>query len=272
LDELHRVARRHRAIFLKIEPPILDDPAISQRLQGYRFRPSHYTNHPRATLILDLTRDLEDIQKQMRKKTRQYIRRAAREGVTVRIGRSGDLPTFCDLMQATGRERQFASRSRDYYTHEWQIFADVKQAVLLMAFYQDQLLAVRSVYRFENHAAEFHAGSSGELAGLRPNYLLMWEAIKWAKAQGCHTYDLWGIPYESGRAMCEGKDLGVLDRTDGMWGVHRFKSGFCKNAVVYAGAHDRVYRWLPYALVMNGLLKGDRLDKIAVWMDTLKDP
>ena len=26
-----------------------------------------------------------------------------------------------------------------------------------------------------------------------PTYLLQWEAMRWAKAKGCTTYDLWGV-------------------------------------------------------------------------------
>jgi peptidoglycan pentaglycine glycine transferase (the first glycine) len=267
--ELHRVARYHRAIFLKIEPPLLSDPVIDQVLQQHNFRTSPYVNQPRATILVDLTPDLDDILKQMRKKTRQYIRRAAREGVTVRVGGREDLPAFCDLMQMTGRRDQFPPRLRDYYEHGWQTFADNGQTVLLMAFYQDQLLAVRTAYYFGDHAAEFHAGSSGEYANLRSNYLLVWEAIKWAKRQGCRTYDLWGIPEEVGQAVYEGKDPPVSKRTDGLWGVYHFKRGFSKNMVFYIGAYDYVYFPLLSALISK-LFTADTLDRVAVWMDSLR--
>jgi lipid II:glycine glycyltransferase (peptidoglycan interpeptide bridge formation enzyme) len=139
-----------------------------------------------------------------------------------------------------------------------------------MAFYRDQLLAVRTAFHFGNHAAEFHAGSSSEFSNLRPNYLLMWEAIKWAKAQGCRTYDLWGIPHQVGQAVYEGNDPPVADRTDGLWGVYRFKSGFSKNIVYYIGAYDYVYSPRLYALITNKYLNGSTLDQIAAWIDLLR--
>ena len=30
-----------------------------------------------------------------------------------------------------------------------------------------------------------------------PNYLLQWEAMRWAKAQGYAVYDMWGAPDDS---------------------------------------------------------------------------
>jgi peptidoglycan pentaglycine glycine transferase (the first glycine) len=270
LTELVRVARQHRAIFLRIEPAHLNNPAAHQFLRRQRFQPSRYTNQPRATIILDLTQDLDDILKQMRKKTRQYIRRAAREGVTVRMGGHQDLPAFCDLMRTTARRSGFFPRIRDYYEHEWQTFAGNGQVVLLLAYYQDQLLAGRIAFCFGNRAAEFHAGSLDEYKDLRPNYLLVWEAIKWAKAQGCRTYDLWGIPDEVGQAVYEGKDLPEEKRSDGLWGVYRFKRGFSKNVVYYISAYDYVFSRPLYWLVTNRLLKDSALDTIATRLDLLR--
>lgn len=269
LDSLHSEAQRYRAIFVKIEPPLLNGPEAHRWLEQYGFRCSSYTNQPRATIILDLTHDLDDILKQMRKKTRQYITGAVRKGVTVRIGGREDLQAFYDLMRLTSRREGFSLHPRDYYENEWQIFTHSQQTVLLMAFYQDRLLAVRTAYYFGNHAAEFHAGSSGEYTNLHPSYVLVWEAIKWAKAHGCRTYDLWGIPEEVGQAVYDGQDPPVSDRIDGLWGVYRFKRGFSKNIVYYVGAYDYVYSPLLYALIMNKVLNMGRLDRIAAWMDSL---
>ncbi len=270
LSELHRIAHQHKAIFLKIEPPLPDDPIICRVLRQHHFRPSHYSNQPQATVVMDLRPELDDILKQMRKKTRQYIKQAMAKGVTVRFGGAEDLSAFYDLMQTTGRRSQFAPRILDYYRQEWQTFAPNNQTVLLMAFYQERLLAVRTAYYFGRHAAEFHAGSLMEDTDLHPNYLLVWEAIKWAKAQGCDTYDMWGIPPEVGQAICAGQEPPVSDRTDGLWGVYRFKTGFSKNILSYLDAYDYVYSPLLYASITNKFFNPDTLDRVATWMDSLR--
>jgi lipid II:glycine glycyltransferase (peptidoglycan interpeptide bridge formation enzyme) len=75
-----------------------------------------------------------------------------------------------------------------------------------------------------------------------PNYLLQWEAIRWAKSQGCTEYDLWGVPDE---------DMDTLEanftlRSDGLWGVYRFKRGFGGELKRSVGSWDRVYNPLLY--------------------------
>jgi len=263
LDALHRQARRRRAIFLKIEPALPYSPQAEATLADYGLRPSPYTNQPRATLTLDLTPDLDTILGQMRKKTRQRIRRAARRGLTVRFGDHGDLDAFYQMIRQTGQRRGFSPHNREYFEQEWQIFASRRQMVLLLASFQGRLLAGRTVHIFGRRAAEFHAAMSGEHTDLFPNDLLVWEAIKLAKEQGCTTYDLWGIPAEVGQAAYEGNPLPGADRTDGQWGLYRFKSGFGKQIEYYVHGHDYVYAPLLYKVMTNRFLNEDIMDRIA---------
>jgi lipid II:glycine glycyltransferase (peptidoglycan interpeptide bridge formation enzyme) len=76
-----------------------------------------------------------------------------------------------------------------------------------------------------------------------PNYALQWEAIRWARGQGCTSYDLWGIP-DKDEATLEAQ---FQRREDGLWGVYGFKRGFGGQVARAVGAWDRVYRPVLYA-------------------------
>jgi peptidoglycan pentaglycine glycine transferase (the first glycine) len=268
LSELHHIAQLHRAIFLKIEPPLLKNPTAVGLLEGLHFSSSFLTNQPSATIIMDL--DMDNVMQQMRKRTCEYIRYSARNGVSVRIGGFEDLLEFTRIMRITAQREHFVPRTRAYYEDEWQTFSDLKQTVLLMAYYQDQLLAVHMAYRFGEHAAYFHGGSSKAFKELHPNSLLAWEAIKWAQSQGCKTYDLWGIPDEVGWAVSEGKEPPIPDRTDALWGVYHFKRGFSKNIVGYVGSWDYVYNPILYPLITNRFLNVETFDGFLALIDSLR--
>jgi peptidoglycan pentaglycine glycine transferase (the first glycine) len=265
-SELHKISRHYRAIFLKIEPPVIMDPDVHTRLSQYGFQASTQTNQPRATLILDLTRDLGVVLKSFRKKTRQYIGNSIRAGVVVKKGDDHDISALYDLVRMTGRLEHFSTPGRRYFEQEWQTFSRKQQYSLLMAFYQDQLLAVRTVHRFGRHAAEFHAGSKGRYSHLYPNYLLTWEAITWAKNQGCETYDLWGIPDEIAQLESENSTT-IPSRHDGLWGVYQFKRGFTKNIVCYLGAYDYIYSQSLFGLMSKALMKQNRRERVVHWID-----
>lgn len=268
LLEICRLAGQHGAVFLKMEPPIVNNQKSRALLESCGFQQSRARNQPQATILLDLAQELPGILQQMRKKTRQYIHRAEREGIGIRLGNATDLPAFHDLMRLTGRREHFAARSLYYYQLEWEAFSRHGNGALLLAYFQEQLIAARMVYYFGPHAAEFHAGSV-TIPGIHPNYLLVWEGIKWAKANGCCTYDFWGIPDE---IVEEDDEMGAgkSSHGDGLWGVYQFKRGFSRNILSYLGAYDHVFRPSIYPLFNAALSAGKWWEGIAAILDGLK--
>jgi len=269
LNALHTVAKSHKVTCLAIEPPLLAGQDVDQQIRQYGFRPNRFANQPRATIIVDIAPSEDDILMHMRKKTRQYIHSAVREGIIVRYGNEEDFPAFYELIRLTGQREHFPIRSLEYYKREWEVLSKEGVIILLMAFYREQLVAVRTAYRFGAHAAEFYAGSLNLSTNLHPNYLLVWEAIQWAKSKGCRTYDLWGIPGEISDLYSPGNEPPVFERSDGLWGVYRFKCGFSKNIVSYIGAYDYVYQPVVYPLIANRFVRGEALDRITAWMDSI---
>jgi len=267
LSEIHRITQQQRAIFLRIEPPLLNEPKIDAFLRKYHFQPSSHTNQPKATIILDLSKNADDIFASFRKGVRKDIKQSIQKGVVARVGDFRDLPIFYELMNVTSQREKFPIRARKYYELEWQTFAELGQTALHLVSYEDQVLAAGMVSCLAQHAAQFHAGSIGKLTDVHPNHVLVWERIKWAKDRGCRTYDLWGIPDEIGEMSSEQVDVPDSDRTDGLWGVYRFKSGFCKNVVVYIGAYDFVYVPIPYAFIASKQIGRNVLEQLAAWAD-----
>lgn len=263
--ELERLARANRAIFLKIEPAVPRERHVAALLYRQRYRPSRITNQPRTTVVLDISQPADDILRRMRKKTRQYIRRAENEGIAVRLGRASDLPAFYDLMRRTAAREGFANRAPRYYKAEWDAFSPGDRCALLLAYHEERLIAARTVYRFGRHAAEFHGGSV-TTPGLHPNHLLVWRAIEWARSHGCDTYDMWGVPDEVEPAA-SGLPPEAPERHDGLWGVYQFKRGFGPDVVRYAGAYDLVLMPGAYLLMSAAMVNRTLWERAAARLD-----
>lgn len=269
LAELHRIARNHRAIFLKIEPPLIQSPEHDHLLWTYSFRPSRTANQPRNTIIVDLDQDLEVILSQMRKKTRKYILQAKRKGVQITVGDRDCIPAFVEIMKETGRREKFPVHSREYYELEWETFEKSDQCILLIAWHGKEPLAADLTFCFGDHAADFHGGSLRKYPELHLDYLLIWEAIKWAKSKGCKTFDLWGIPDDVKGDLKDDK-RSFPHRRDGLWGVYQFKSGFSQNVVSYVGAYDYPYAPMAYTIISKILFSGNIVDRTVVSLESLK--
>lgn len=235
LAAVEQAARRQRAGALWMEPERLAAPGNHQQLQGLGLRHSSRTIQPPCTIAVDIAPDEKTILARMKQKTRYNIRLAARKGVTVRAGGVEDSPLFYTLMTETGGRDDFGIHNEAYYRRALEIFLPAGQSTLLFAEVAGEPVAALVAFALGERAWYFYGASSSRHRSKMPTYALQWEAIRWAKARGCTVYDLWGIP-DADEATLEAEFKG---RSDGLWGVYRFKRGFGGQVLRYTGLWEK---------------------------------
>ena len=198
---------------------------------------------PGRTIVLDLTPDEDTLLANMKEKWRYNIRLAGRKGVQIRVAETvEDVQNWYSLLQTTSIRDRFGIHTLEYYLQAWQIFAPRDQARLLLAQYNGHLLAGIFVGLMAKQAIYLYGASSNEQRQLMPNYLLQWEAIRWAKQAGADIYDFWGIPETE-------------EQSEAMAGVYRFKSGWGGRIVRFLGNYERMYHPLTTRFVRKVLLR-----------------
>jgi lipid II:glycine glycyltransferase (peptidoglycan interpeptide bridge formation enzyme) len=228
-------------VFLKVEPDIWEKPDHKYcPLVGFRASP-HAIQPPR-TIILDLKQGEANILSQMKQKTRYNVRLAEKRGIEVTPSR--DIDTFYQFVFTTGQRNQFEVHSLEYYRIAYQLFYPRGECELLIANYKGTPLAGLMVFSKGKRAWYFYGGSSEEKRDLMSTYILQWEAMRWARLRGCVEYDLWGVP-DADQDVLE-RDF--LNRSDGLWGIYRFKRGFGGILRRSLGAWDKVYNYPLYLL------------------------
>jgi len=246
--EVDAVCRSRAAVFLKVE---LDtwkgDPSPIQLPEA--FKPSPHEIQPPRTLVVDLRGSEEDILGRMKQKTRYNIRLAQKKGVSVRA--SDDIACFHSLMVQTGDRDQFGVHSLEYYQAVYRLFEQSGECALLLAEYAGQPLAGLMVFWRGSRAWYFYGASSEAERNRMPAYLLQWEAMRLAREHGCVEYDLWGVPDTDEESL----ESQFQTRSDGLWGVYRFKRGFGGALKRTEGAWDRVYQPVLYG-VYRRVVKG----------------
>jgi lipid II:glycine glycyltransferase (peptidoglycan interpeptide bridge formation enzyme) len=251
LAALRRVAARARAVFLRLEPNLLDDDpgagALHSRLLLAGFEPAEPIQ-PRSSIQLDLGAPPERLLAGMSKGHRADVKRAARDGVAVRAGQSAaDLDAFYAIMSATSARAQFGIHSRDYYAAFLRLFGPpADTARLLLAEYAGETVATALVAAGAGAGLYLYSGSTE--AGLKcgAQHAIQWEAIRWAQARGCRLYDFWGVPDPLGRAAqtddpAEQERLEAEAQSDPLYRVYRFKKGFGGRVVRFLPAYDQIY-------------------------------
>lgn len=239
--ELDKLCRARRAVFLKVEPDAWDDePEKLAQLNQAGFRKSTHDLQPPRTVVIDLSQDDETLLSNMKQKTRYNIRLAGRKEVEVTA--SSDIEVFIEMMTVTGERDDFGVHAAEYYRRAYELFHPLGMCELLIASYRGTPLAGLMVFAAGKRSWYLYGASNNKERNRMPTYLIQWEAMQWAKARGCTEYDLWGVPdYDE-----ETLEAQFTERSDGLWGVYRFKRGFGGQLRRTAGAFDKVYRPLLY--------------------------
>jgi peptidoglycan pentaglycine glycine transferase (the first glycine) len=268
LDDLEMFARQQGAIFLKLDPDValgtgvpgtetdISEPggeAVCADLSRRGWRYAEDQIQFKNTVMLDVSASEEEMLARMKQKTRYNVRLGAKKGVTVRVGAEQDWPMLYKMYAETSMRDGFVIRDEHYYQTVWQLFyessivnrqSSMPSSAPLIAELDGEALAAVYLFHFAGRAYYLYGMSRESHRELMPNYLLQWEAMKWAKAQGCRVYDLWGAPDE-------------FNETDGMWGVFRFKEGLGGTILRTLGAWDFAPNplwYTMYAKVMPKIL------------------
>ncbi len=248
LQGVTEACRRRRAILLKIEPYLPDEPRYHAALAALGFRPAKPVQ-PRSTLVADLTVGETELLARLRKNTRYSIRLAERMGVSARpAAQVGDVAVFHDLLRETARRKGFGIRPQAYFEAVYRHFNEPGRGILVFGEKDGQILAAAWAVSFGPEAIYLYAGSRSEGREASAAYLVLWEAIRWSIARGCLRFDFGGIP---DAALSGRRTLQTMPRdqlSEGLWGVYLFKKGFRGRPVRTVGAYDLPYRPLLYRL------------------------
>jgi hypothetical protein len=143
---------------------------------------------------LDLTQSEEALWRGLNRGNRSNINKARRSGVKVDRGCDNDrIRSFYELYATTMRRNQ-ASRwyyfSPDFFADSFALLDD--KLSLFCASYQGRIIAAASFLHDGDVVHYFLGGSDSDFLALRPNNLLMYQAICWAKRQGYCLFNLGG--------------------------------------------------------------------------------
>jgi lipid II:glycine glycyltransferase (peptidoglycan interpeptide bridge formation enzyme) len=236
VEKLRELSKENDCTFARVRPQLHENEYSTTLFSSYGFRisPMHLTAD--LTHQLDLTQTEEDLLKNMRKTSRNEIKKAINSGV--RIEKTTDpeaINEFYEIQLQTAQLHKFVPFSHKFLREQFKTFADSNQAILYKSYHEDKLLALAFIL-FYGEEAVYHYGASTQWGREYPGaYLIQWEAIKEAKERGLKRYNFWGVAPEG-------------QKEHRFYGVSVFKRGFGGQDVHYLRAHDLVVNPLKYKL------------------------
>ena len=225
LDDLQSFARQQGAIFFKADPDVVlgrgvpgtdadsletAGQAVQAELGSRGWKYSEEQIQFKNTVMLDVSATDDELLGRMKQKSRYNVRLGSKKGLLVRIGDENDWPMLYKMYAETSVRDGFVIRDQAYYQTVWQLFSGKSAA--LIAQVDGEAVAAVYLFHFAGRAYYLYGMSRDAHRDKMPNYLLQFEAMRWAREKGCLVYDLWGAPDE-------------FNESDSMWGVFRFKEG-----------------------------------------------
>lgn len=158
----------------------------------------------------------DDILKNMRGNTRNLIRRAQKEGVTIIRSTNPiqDIDTFIHLHEETRKRHSFTPYSHNFFRAQVAHFSRRNECTMYQAHYQGEVIASSIHMHTFGETSYHHGASTHKYSKIPASYLLQWTAIQDAMIRGDHIYNFWGIAPPNNR------------KNHPFAGVTTFKTGF----------------------------------------------
>jgi lipid II:glycine glycyltransferase (peptidoglycan interpeptide bridge formation enzyme) len=226
LKELKPFARSHGVFSIKIEPE-LDHTVDLTRLNLIKTKPIQYNY---ATVLIDLSPSIDEILAGLNQKGRHAIRRAERDGVTVKAVEPTEenYAIMYSLFKETASGAGFTIRPPEYYREFYNRYSAHGNGQLFFAYFEGKVVAGAFAMVQGTKSMYKDGASVRERTAYGASHLLQWEVIKWAKEKGSKEHDLAGVP-----PITE-----IKNADHPFYGLGRFKTSFNKTVTEYVGAYD----------------------------------
>lgn len=237
LSALRPLAKKNGVFGIRIETEL--DKKFQSNLEKNGLHKARPIIPNPSTITLDISDDLENVLNRLPQKGRHAIKRAGRDGVSIKLVKSSD--ENCEIMfklLAETAEGQFGIRSYEYYKTFWQRFEKSGLGQMFFAYYENQVVAGAYAMVFGEKSTYKDGASVRKRTAYGASHLLQWHVIKWAKEKGAKLHDFCGSPPSDE----------INNPNHKHYGIGLFKTAFNKNVTDYVGCYDYVINPTKYKL------------------------
>lgn len=226
---IDKIAKKHRAIFVKIEPFGSFDKNF---FKNAGFKKDFWPLLPPKTLWIDLEKSGKELLENLSKKTRYDLRKAQNSDLKIKTISGNELKekqleNFHEFFKSTRKEKKLWIPHFNYLKSLFKNFDN--KSFLLLAYFKEKIITA-VVLLFSENMAFYYFSASNRLGNkLFAPTALAWQAIKLSKKQNKKVFDFEGI-YDPRFKV-----------TKPWQGFSHFKKGFGGEGVTFSGSFIKYY-------------------------------
>ena len=202
-----------------------------KNLQKLGFKPTTSTQ-PKYFFIMEIkNRTPDEILADFKRNTRNHIRKAEKQGVTVRELNREELNIFKQITESTSKRRHFTDKPLSYYESMYDLFSPRGEVKFILAESPDKIpLSAAMFITYGDEVIYLFSGSDEKyMREYNAQYLIQWHMIKYAAENKFKIYNFYGIN-------------GLPDPSSKDYGIYDFKKGFTSEqtgrVIELVGAHE----------------------------------
>ena len=228
--QLKRYAKTHNGYILQIDPyyELIERGRYGEpkengfnhkkaitNLKRQGFQAMEHSSQPKYLFTLDLRNKTSDqVLTEMKRNTRNHIRKAEKMGVTVRELKREELSIFKKITESTSERRNFTDKPLSYYEQMYDLFHDRGEVMFMLAEADSIPLSAAMFMTYGNEVVYLFSGSDEKyMRDFNAQYAIQWHMIKYAVEHKFKTYNFYGIQ-------------GLPDKSQKGYGIYDFKKGF----------------------------------------------
>jgi len=209
----------------------------------------HFRQAPANTIYcqhtLKLSSDVDLIFKGFKSSVKRNIKRAQKEHIQVSISNAGDaIDTFWKLNCLTRKNHGLPPQPIQFFKNIFKHVIAQGKGFIAVAFHRTQPVAGAVYFHWNQKAIYKYGASDRRYLVLRPNNLIMWEAIKKCTEAGCGSFDFGRTETENTGLMQFKRGWGADERE-----LYYFKYDLRKHQYVSAATGTKssyvIFKHLP---------------------------
>jgi len=250
LHELIREYVENRKLELRIKAPLGPPEWMSKQTETFKENGFQIYKKIRSyrTFLVNLNQPIDNLRKKLAKKWRSHLKKAEAAGFEVRQDRSEDsFQSFTDLYKTFMQKKGFDVDLDPAFYLNVHKKLNKQERFRISLIHQENVLIAGHVSSILGDTAVNLFRANHEIAlKNRASYLLQWDGICAAQAQGCKWYDLGGIdPVNNPGVYSFKKGLGGDDVTaPGPFNI--YPNTISKNTIVWSEKLYNIYKKIKH--------------------------
>ena len=199
---------------------------------------------------IDLSKTEREMFSTLAESNRRCIRKACKEGVSVKISQALDsLKSFCHLNCLTRKRHGLPPQPYIFFQNVFDHVISNGSGIVVTASHSQKVIAAAIFFHYGDRAIYKYGASDIAYQRYRPNNLVMWEAIRWYKERALMTLNLGRTePYHNGLLQYK-RGWGATESPLRYFRYNFRKEGFVQEKQKKIGVLEKVSARIPVVIL-----------------------